>query len=237
MKKKVDFYSKENPEGVGVPYASCEYELTDEKCNDCKHADTNDTYCVNCTHRFESGTLRFDLAGDYFEQKEEKPTTEYNGCDGCYYEWLGESDAPCCDCKYRFEPGTMARLKAKDCFKSKEEKECMKCIYSNLSEFELPCCECKYNTYATETSCLKTKDCFKSNEEKADDEIDMVNHPQHYQHGIEPIEFIESHNLNFNLGSAVKYIARSPYKGTELLDLKKAKWFIEREIKKHESNY
>lgn len=66
------------------------------------------------------------------------------------------------------------------------------------------------------------------------DEVDMVNHPPHYQHGIEPIEFIESHNLNFNLGSAVKYIARAPYKGTELLDLKKAKWFIEREIKRHD---
>lgn len=54
-----------------------------------------------------------------------------------------------------------------------------------------------------------------------DEEIDMVNHPPHYQHGIEPIEFIESHNLNFCLGSAVKYIARAPYKGTELEDLKK----------------
>ena len=61
----------------------------------------------------------------------------------------------------------------------------------------------------------------------------MVNHPPHYVgHGIEPIEFIESHNLNFNLGSAVKYIARAPYKGTELLDLKKAKWFL-RNSKKH----
>ena len=68
-----------------------------------------------------------------------------------------------------------------------------------------------------------------------DDEIDMVNHPPHYVgHGIEPIEFIESHNLNFCLGSAVKYIARAPYKGTELEDLKKAKWFLEREIKKHD---
>ena len=27
-------------------------------------------------------------------------------------------------------------------------------------------------------------------------------------------------NLNFNLGSAVKYIARAPYKGKQLEDLK-----------------
>lgn len=173
MKKKIDFYSKENPEGVDVPYASYEYELMDEKCKDCKHADTNDTHCVNCTHRFEPGTLRFDLAGDYFEPKEEQPTTEYKGCDGCYYEWLGESDAPCCDCKYRFDQGTMAHLKAKD--------------------------------------------CFKSNEEKADDEIDMVNHPEHYSaRGIDPIDYIESHNFNFNLGNVIKYVSRASYKGTEL---------------------
>ena len=64
----------------------------------------------------------------------------------------------------------------------------------------------------------------------------MVNHPSHYQHGIEPIEFIESHNLNFNLGSAVKYIARAPYKGKQLEDLKKARWFVDREIKRMEKN-
>ena len=66
------------------------------------------------------------------------------------------------------------------------------------------------------------------------DEIDMVNHPQHYQHGIEPIEFIESHNLNFNLGNVIKYVSRAPFKGTELEDLQKAKWYLEREINRHD---
>ena len=200
------------------------------ECNKCKYEYSSklDEPCKYCREKFGVVTLGYQMS-------EEQQTTEYKGCDGCYYEWLGESDAPCCECKHRFEPGTMARLKAKDCFKPKEEKECMKCIYSNLSEFELPCCECKYNTYATETSCLKTKDCFKSNEEKADDEIDMVNHPQHYSaHGIEPIDYIESHDLNFNLGNVIKYISRAPFKGTELQDLKKAKWYLEREIKKHD---
>lgn len=73
-------------------------------------------------------------------------------------------------------------------------------------------------------------------DEKSKENEDMVNHPSHYQHGIEPIEFIESHNLNFNLGSAVKYIARAPYKGKQLEDLKKAKWFVDREIKRMEKN-
>ena len=71
-------------------------------------------------------------------------------------------------------------------------------------------------------------------DEKAKENEDMVNHPSHYQHGIEPIEFIESHNLNFNLGNVIKYISRAPYKGTELEDLKKAKRYLEREIERME---
>ena len=71
-------------------------------------------------------------------------------------------------------------------------------------------------------------------EEKAKEKEDMVNHPSHYQHGIEPIEFIESHNLNFNLGNVIKYISCAPYKGTELEDLKKAKRYLEREIERME---
>lgn len=82
---------------------------------------------------------------------------------------------------------------------------------------------------------MRIKDIDTSTANKQDS-VDMINHPPHYVgHGIEPIEFIESHNLNFCLGSAIKYIARAPYKGNELQDLKKAKWFLEREIKAHEA--
>ena len=54
------------------------------------------------------------------------------------------------------------------------------------------------------------------------------------EHGLEPIDYIESHDLNFNLGNVIKYVSRAPYKGTELQDLKKAKWYLEREINKHD---
>lgn len=59
-----------------------------------------------------------------------------------------------------------------------------------------------------------------------------VNHPEHYQHGIEVIDYIESHNFNFNLGNVVKYISRADYKGNKLEDLMKAKWYLEREIER-----
>ena len=59
---------------------------------------------------------------------------------------------------------------------------------------------------------------------------EQVNHPSHYVKGIEPIEVIESWDLNFSLGNAIKYILRSPYKDNQIEDLEKARWYIDREI-------
>jgi Protein of unknwon function (DUF3310) len=61
--------------------------------------------------------------------------------------------------------------------------------------------------------------------------VDLVNNPPHYTTGgIETIDFIEAKKLNYNLGNAVKYISRADHKGNRIEDLKKAKWYIEREI-------
>jgi hypothetical protein len=63
---------------------------------------------------------------------------------------------------------------------------------------------------------------------------DAVNHPKHYtQHasGVECIEITE--HMGFTLGNAIKYIWRADLKNG-LEDLKKAKWYIEREIEKRE---
>ena len=61
-------------------------------------------------------------------------------------------------------------------------------------------------------------------------EKEQVNHTSHYQQGIEPIEVIESWDLNFNLGNVIKYTLRAPYKENMIQDLEKAKWYLEREI-------
>jgi hypothetical protein len=62
---------------------------------------------------------------------------------------------------------------------------------------------------------------------------DNVNHPSHYNKGkFEVIDVIEDWNLGFNLGNAVKYIARAEHKGTQLIDLEKAKWYLTREIQR-----
>lgn len=62
---------------------------------------------------------------------------------------------------------------------------------------------------------------------------EAVNHPTHYNMGkIEVIDYIEDHNFNFNLGNAIKYISRCEHKGKKVEDLKKAVWYIKREIKR-----
>ena len=62
---------------------------------------------------------------------------------------------------------------------------------------------------------------------------DAVNHPPHYKAGgIETIDFIEAKSLNYNLGNVIKYITRSDLKGNRIEDLKKAQWYLNREITK-----
>jgi hypothetical protein len=64
-------------------------------------------------------------------------------------------------------------------------------------------------------------------------ENDPVDHPKHYTahpSGVECIQITE--HMGFCLGNAVKYIWRADIKGNAIEDLKKAKWYIEREIDK-----
>ena len=60
---------------------------------------------------------------------------------------------------------------------------------------------------------------------------DPVNNPAHYTTGgIETIDFIEAKKLGYNLGNVVKYITRADHKGNKLEDLRKAQWYLSREI-------
>lgn len=62
---------------------------------------------------------------------------------------------------------------------------------------------------------------------------DGINHPKHYNTGqYEAIDVIEDWELGFCLGNVVKYISRAGKKdeNTELKDLKKALWYLERHV-------
>lgn len=64
---------------------------------------------------------------------------------------------------------------------------------------------------------------------------DNVNHPAHYKNhpsGIECIQITE--HMGFNLGNAMKYVWRCDLKADAIEDLKKAVWYINREIAKRE---
>jgi hypothetical protein len=64
---------------------------------------------------------------------------------------------------------------------------------------------------------------------------DNVNHPKHYTShpsGVECITIAE--HMNFNRGNALKYLWRAGEKGDVLEDLRKARWYIEREMKRIE---
>ena len=67
---------------------------------------------------------------------------------------------------------------------------------------------------------------------------EAVDHPAHYggaDNPYEAIKVIEAWSLCFCLGNTVKYISRAGKKGARLEDLKKARWYLDREIATQEA--
>jgi len=127
-------------------------------------------------------------------------------------------------------------------------KNCSTCFYSELDEKIHPCNDCGvYDKWVDRSIYINIKEASKPISEaikewvdcKEDEEIDkffqrakdVVNRPPHYtEHpsGIECIQVTE--HMGFNLGNAIKYIWRCDLKQDAIEDLKKAKWYIDREI-------
>lgn len=120
-----------------------------------------------------------------------------------------------------------------------ESGVCERCLYfvGNYADIKGSYVACKRNLYpknkhtvVTKSSLPKTNTCTPMPPVKEPRET--VHHPDHYNKGIEVIKFIESWDLNFSRGSAIKYICRGGLKdpGKEMEDLEKAKQYIEFEI-------
>ena len=64
---------------------------------------------------------------------------------------------------------------------------------------------------------------------------DLVNHPPHYNKGIETTQYIKSWEMNWNQANVVKYVSRYNLKNTDpsfqLQDLQKAQWYLNDLIK------
>lgn len=67
---------------------------------------------------------------------------------------------------------------------------------------------------------------------------EAVNHPNHYggeRNPYEAIKVIEAWDLNFSLGNVLKYMSRAGKKSDNPLeDLRKAAWYLDREIQRIE---
>lgn len=113
---------------------------------------------------------------------------------------------------------------------------CKECFYEKFSNSERPCEICSWS------SKFVAKGVFdKQPEPQLLGTIhlkqDNVDHPKHYTQGsIEVIDAIEAWQLNFRLANVVKYVARAEHKNNKLEDLKKARWYLDREISKLEQS-
>lgn len=68
---------------------------------------------------------------------------------------------------------------------------------------------------------------------------EKIDHPAHYggaDNPYEAIKVIEAWGLWFCLGNTVKYISRAEKKGAPIEDMKKARWYLDREIANREAS-
>lgn len=128
-----------------------------------------------------------------------------------------------------------------------QEHKCNSCFYMESPKEAWPCNTCEgYNKYVNrniyinqpDTITIKTWDnknvFYAYDKENYMKQTDIINSPKHYTSGkFEVIDVIEDWKLNFRLANAVKYIARHKHKGKPVEDLKKALWYLQREIDKH----
>lgn len=101
-----------------------------------------------------------------------------------------------------------------------KEHKCDECKYEYLSKEEHPCIVCRWKVKDGGLAFFGKLSYFEPKEEKNDDEINMVNHPQHY-----------------NRDGAMECIDEMIAVLEELEDIVKEKLdklYLEREIKRHD---
>ncbi len=133
------------------------------------------------------------------------------------------------------------------------EHKCNSCFYMQHERDKHPCNTCEgYNKFVNRNIYIQRPDTVEIKEWDNEDAFDgyyggsedyvqkssdSVNSPKHYTTGkYEVIDVIEDWDLNFRLANTIKYVARHKHKGKPLEDLKKALWYLQREIDLHESN-
>lgn len=172
-------------------------------------------------------TLSSFSVDDSMEEKTNTIEHEKEKDNAIIYKLMGKIKSFCLGCE---------AWSGTDCIRNPYTEGCLK--DSNENNI------CLAKDVTTSRGTLKTNDHNEPIIIKMDNDIknyEMVNHPQHYRPGTyEAINVIEAWDLNFSLGSAIKYISRcglkpdasldNKYKAIE--DLRKAIWYLNREIER-----
>jgi hypothetical protein len=81
------------------------------------------------------------------------------------------------------------------------------------------------------------KNIYAETTKEEEQNMDAVSKPEHYNYSaVQPIDAIEAWNLNFRLANVIKYVARHKQKNG-LEDLKKALWYLQREVDRYDTNF
>lgn len=119
-----------------------------------------------------------------------------------------------------------------------EEKRCKNCKHQRLLGYKEPCAGCiEFSNFVLEKSSISEIESISADQGP---HPDNVNHPRHYTQGkfecIEVIEEITKPLEKFEAyltGTILKYLWRWKHKNG-LEDLKKARWYLDKLIKKVE---
>lgn len=99
------------------------------------------------------------------------------------------------------------------------DKGCINCKFSGLKGTQFPCSACKVDDYGIPV--------------RWEAKSEMVDHPQHYNHGAFECIDVMVENFgkeavqHFCLLNAFKYVWRSDYKNG-VTDVKKAMWYLDK---------
>ena len=172
---------------------------------------------------------RYVVAND-LKVKNEFDPIPFDECSGCKqgHELYFDGDAELN--KYIKELTVIKKKKCSKCGVEKEHK--MFNVHPRTADGLYKMCrEC--HVKKTISGKKKHPKPLKVKKENKKDIINRLKHDNLNPYDVERIGIIE--HLNFCRGSAIKYIWRAGLKENEIDDLKKARWFIEREIKRIEN--
>lgn len=66
------------------------------------------------------------------------------------------------------------------------------------------------------------------------DQVEVYSPPHYQAAGVEMLHVVEAFDLGFALGNVIKYVLRADRKGSALIDLRKARFYLDREIARRE---